>query len=253
MKTLTTPIKIFATLIMLITMASGAQIGTSHPKISIMQINSIEISRKTWISETPQNIKETLKIIKGEAIISERYVQEAQQIINDLGKPLRIERKTITIDQEEEMLTRTNSINQAEIAPSGIIGYNKEEIASLRKIIAELSILFWVKEKNEISRILVSPKIDWKTTTNYEDSKGEWQQNLENGWTSFIPGGAIISKPIKILDKTARIGERSCITKANFSTKSSMTNFLISLFARLLIEVASLTDIGALFQSFAGV
>jgi len=99
----------------------------------------------------------------------------------------------------------------------------------LKKIIADLSIVFWVKEKNEISRILISPKIDWKITTNYEDDKGEWQQNLENGWTSFIPGGAIISKPVEVFKKTARIGERSCITKANFSTESSMSSDIIKI------------------------
>ena len=229
MKNLSSTLKVIASIIMLVTAASGAQIGTSHAKVSIMQINSIEISRKTWISENPQDIKEIVKIIKGPAIISERYVQEAKQIINDLGKPLRIEKNTITTNQEKEMLTRTDSINPVEISQTGITGYKEEEEKYLEKLIADLSIIFWIKEKNEISRILVSPKIDWRITTNYEDSKGEWQQNLENGWTSFIPGGAIISKPVEVFKKTARIGERSCITKANFSTKSSMTSDIIKI------------------------
>merc|ERR1712030_19743 len=130
------------------------------------------------ISETSQNTKTILRIIKGPAIISERYVQETQQIINDIGKPLRIEKNTITKEQEEELLSETNTIDPTEIAQTGMAGYKEEEEKMLKKIIADLSIVFWVKEKNEISRILISPKIDWKITTNYEDDKGEWQQNF---------------------------------------------------------------------------
>ena len=215
-------------LLILFTVASGAQIGTSHTKISIMQINSIEISRKTWISEKPVNeLQQTLKTIKGSAIISERYVKEAHQIVTELGEPLRIEKNTITEEQEETLLNERNTIDPADIIPTGTIGYKKEEINSLKKVIADLSLEFWIKENNELSRILVSPKIDWTVTTNYEDSKGEWKQYMENGWTSFIPGGAIISKPVEIFEKTTRIGERSCITKANFSTESSMTTDII--------------------------
>ena len=227
-------------LLILFTAASSAQIGTSHTKISIMQINSIEISRKTWISEVTQTEQqETLKTIKGSAIISERYIQEAHQIISELGKPIRIEKNTITKEQEKTLINELNSIDPADITPTGTAGYKEEEINSLRKVIADLSLIFWIKEKNEISRILISPKIDWTITTKYEDSKGEWQQNLENGWTSFIPGGAIISKPVEIFEKTARIGERSCITKANFSTESSMTTDIIKLEK---IEKTTLTE-----------
>merc|ERR1712030_126731 len=138
--------KIFLSIIMLITVASGAQIGTSHEKISIMQINSIDISRKTWISETSQNTKTTLRIIKGPAIISERYVQETQQIIKDIGKPLRIEKNTITKEQENELLSETNTIDPAEIIQAKVSGYTEEEEKMLKKLIADLSIVFWVKE-----------------------------------------------------------------------------------------------------------
>merc|ERR1712030_165871 len=137
---------IFLSIIMLITVASGAQIGTSHEKISIMQINSIDISRKTWISETSQNTKTTLRIIKGPAIISERYIQETQQIIKDIGKPLRIEKNTITKEQENELLSETNTIDPAEIIQAKVSGYTEEEEKMLKKLIADLSIVFWVKE-----------------------------------------------------------------------------------------------------------
>merc|ERR1712030_254279 len=60
-------------------------------------------------------------------------------------------------------------------------------------------------------------------------NNGEWQQNMDNGWTSFIPGGAIISKPIKIFKKTWGIGERSCITKTNVTTTSTMEADVIKL------------------------
>merc|ERR1712105_468002 len=45
----------------------------------------------------------------------------------------------------------------------------------------------------------------------------------------FIPGGAIMSKPMEIFEKTTRIGERSCITKTNVTTKSTMTADIINL------------------------
>merc|ERR1711984_20091 len=42
-------------------------------------------------------------------------------------------------------------------------------------------------------------------------------------------GGAIISKPIEIFKKTTRIGERSCITKTNVTTTSTMEADVIKL------------------------
>ena len=123
-KNLTAPVKISIILIMLIAMASGAQIGTSHPRISIMQINSIEISRKTWISEIPQNIKETLKIVKGPAIISERYVQEAQQIITDLGKPLRIEKNPPRVIMEMWITRLTMELLENYLLLRGFVFFN---------------------------------------------------------------------------------------------------------------------------------
>ena len=78
----------------LFTVVTGAQIGTSQPEISIMQIDSMTIKRTTWITEEIQNDQEsTLKIIKGTAIISERYVQEADLIALGLIKSLNIEKK----------------------------------------------------------------------------------------------------------------------------------------------------------------
>ena len=43
-----------ALIVFLITVATGAQIGTSHKKISIMQIDSMKISRTTWITTEEQ-------------------------------------------------------------------------------------------------------------------------------------------------------------------------------------------------------
>ena len=77
----------------LITAASSAQIGTSHSEISIMQIDSMKISRKTWITEETQaGPQKILKIAKGTAIISERYIQEAQTIASELGDPVNIKK-----------------------------------------------------------------------------------------------------------------------------------------------------------------
>ena len=195
-----------------------------------MQIDSMKISRKTWITEEiqagPQKI---LKIAKGTAIISERYIQEAQIIASELGKPINIEKNTISKKQEKTLLTETNTVDQSEITFTDTTGYKEEERNSIEETIAQISVVFWIKNKNELSRIQISPEVAWEITSNYEDKKGEWQQDMENGWTSFIPGGAIISKPIKIFGKTNRIGERSCITKANFTTKSTMTTDIINL------------------------
>ena len=49
-----------------------------------------------------------------------------------------------------------------------------------------------------------------------------------DGLVSF-PFGAIISKPMEIFKKMTRIGERSCITKTNVTTKSTMTADIINL------------------------
>merc|ERR1712030_123682 len=217
-------------LIALSLMTASAQIGTSHNKISIMQIDSMKILRKTWITadiqEGPMRI---LKVVKGDAIISERYIQEAQLIASELGKPIKIENNIISKEAENTMLTEFNSIDQSGISMSNDEGYNFIERQALEKIIARISVGFWIKENNEISKIQVSPKITWKITSDYEDSNGEWQQNMDNGWTSFIPGGAIISKPIEIFKKTTRIGERSCITKTNVTTTSTMEADVIKL------------------------
>merc|ERR1712105_31595 len=128
----------------------------------------------------------------------------------------------ISKDVEKTMLTEFNSIDQSGISISNDEGYNDNERQSLEKIIARISVVFWIKENKELSKIQVSPKITWKITSDYEDSNGEWQQEMENGWTSFIPGGAVISKPMEIFSKTTRIGERSCITKKNVTTTSTM-------------------------------
>ena len=80
---------------------------------------------------------------------------ETQQIIKDIGNPLRIEKNTITKEQENELLSETNTIDPTEIAQTRISGYKEEEEKMLKKIIADLSIVFWVKEQNEISRILM--------------------------------------------------------------------------------------------------
>ena len=116
-----------------------------------------------------------------------------------------------------------SSIDQSEIIIASTQGYNEEEKQFIAKIIADISLVFWIKNKNELSKIQISPEIDWKSTSKYKDIGNEWQQKMENGWTSFIPGGAIISKSIQIFGKTTRIGERSCITKTSFSTNSTMT------------------------------
>merc|ERR1712015_168593 len=225
---------------LLVTVASSAQIGTSHSKISIMQIDSMKISRKTWITtETQTGPQKILKVLKGNAIISERYIQEAQMIASELGKPINIEKNTISRELEKTMLTEFNSIDQSEISISNDEGYNDKERQSLEKIIAQISVVFWIKENNELSKIQVSPKITWKITSDYEDSNGEWQQNMENGWTSFIPGGAIISKPIEVFKKTTRIGERSCITKTNVTTTSTMEADIIKLSQS---ETATITE-----------
>ena len=188
------------------------------------------IKRKTWITDEPQIGQEkTLKIIKGTAIISERYIQEAHLIASGLMEPLDIEKNTLSKAQEETLLNEMSSIDQSEIILTSAQGYNDEEKQSIARIIADISLVFWIKNKNELSKIQISPKIDWKTTSQYKDTEGEWQQDMENGWTSFIPGGAIISKSIQIFGKTTRIDERSCITKANFSTDSTMTADKINL------------------------
>jgi hypothetical protein len=184
----------------------------------------MKISRKTWITEKTQiGQQKILKTLKGSAIISERYTQEAQMIASELGMPINIERNPISEEEEKTLLTELNTIDQSEITITNIAGYKETERNSIEKTIAQISVVFWIKNKNELSRIQISPEIAWEITSNYKDINGEWKQNMENGWTSFIPGGAIISKPIDTFGKTYRIGERSCITKANFTTKSTMT------------------------------
>ena len=75
-----TAMAILGLLSLMITMISGAQIGTSQSEISIIQIESIILKRSTWLTEENENKKETIKIIKGQAIISERYIEEAHLI-----------------------------------------------------------------------------------------------------------------------------------------------------------------------------
>ena len=73
-----------------------------------------------------------------------------------------------------------------------------------------------MKNKNQLSKVQISPKIDWRSTSEYKDIENEWKRKNDNGWTNFIPGGAIISKPIQIFGRITRVGERSCITKTKF-------------------------------------
>ena len=90
-----------------------------------MQIDSMKISRTTWITtETQEGPMKILKVLKGDAIISERYIQEAQMIASELGKPINIEKNMISKDLEKTMLTELNSIDQSEISISNDEGYN---------------------------------------------------------------------------------------------------------------------------------
>ena len=133
------------TLAFLITVASSAQIGTSHSEISIMQIDSMKISRKTWITEETQaGPQKILKIAKGTAIISERYIQEAQIIASELGDPVNIEKNTISQEQEKIILTEMTAIDQSEIALTKIAGYKEEEKRSIEEIIAQVSLVYWI-------------------------------------------------------------------------------------------------------------
>merc|ERR1712030_193784 len=123
-------------LIALSLMTASAQIGTSHNKISIMQIDSMKISRKTWVTaETQEGPMRILKVIKGDAIISERYIQEAQMIASELGKPINIEKNTISQEQERTLLIEMNSIDQSEITLTGTAGYKEEEKQSIEETI----------------------------------------------------------------------------------------------------------------------
>ena len=138
-------------LALLITVASSAQIGTSHSEISIMQIDSMKISRKTWITEETQaGPQKILKIAKGTAIISERYIQEAQIIASELGDPVNIEKNTISQEQERTLLIEMNSIDRSEITLTETSGYKEEEKQSIEEIIAQISLVFWIKNKNEL-------------------------------------------------------------------------------------------------------
>ena len=153
------------------------------------------IKRTTWITEETQNGQEnTLKIIKGPAIISERYVQEAHLIARELIEPFNIEKNKLSREQEETLINEMSTIDQTEIEPPHSQGYNDIEKESIAKIIADISLVFWIKNRDELSKIQISPKIDWKTASQYKDTQGEWQRNMGNGWTGFIPGGAIVSK-----------------------------------------------------------
>lgn len=156
-------------------------------------------------------------------------MQEAHLIARGLIEPSNIEQNTLSREQEETLISEMSTIDQTEIEPATGQGYNDMEKESIAKIIANISLVFWIKTRNELSQIQISPKVDWKVTSQYKDTQGEWQQNIGNGWTGFIPGGAIISKSMPIFGKPARIGERSCITKSNFSTESTMTADKINL------------------------
>ena len=77
----------------------------------------------------------------------------------------------------------------------------------------------------------------------YADFEDEWQQRTD-GWTSFIPGGAIISKPMNIFNKNVRIGERSCITKEKVSTNSTMTADYIHITDAKETQINAICEIG---------
>ena len=80
-------------MIFMLTLVSGAQIGTQQAKVSIIQMESVTITRKTWLTEeTKKGQEETIKTIKGSAIISERYVQEAHLLANNLLPPINMEK-----------------------------------------------------------------------------------------------------------------------------------------------------------------
>ena len=112
-----------------------------------------------------------------------------------------------------------STIDTSEIETPSSQGYNDIEKQTIARIIANISVVFWIKKRNKLSKIQISPELDWKVTSKYKDTHGEWQQNLKNEWIGFIPGGAIISKSMEIFGKSTRIGERSCITKSNFTTE----------------------------------
>jgi len=61
---------------------------------------------------------------------------------SELGKPVNIERKMISKELENTMLTKINSIDQSEISISDAKGYNDKERQSLEKIIAQISVVF---------------------------------------------------------------------------------------------------------------
>ena len=161
-------------LLSLVTIISGAQIGTSPTGISVIQIDSMALKRTTWITEeTLEGQKETLKTIRGSAIISDRYANEARNIAYGLSRPYNIEQETISAIEEKELINNKSTVNLSEIQPPSIKGYNEQEKEAITKIIADISLVFWIKEDNELSRVLISPQLDWKVTSDYKDISGE--------------------------------------------------------------------------------
>ena len=121
------------------------------------------------------------------------------------------------------MMKERNMILPSQIKIKQNEGYTGKEQETIANIIADLSVEYWIQTEGKISKILIYPQLNLKVILKYKDNKGEWQQNLDNGWIRFTPRGTIISKELQIFGHTIRVGDRSCIIKFSitFSTESS--------------------------------
>ena len=71
-------------------------------------------------------------------------------------------------------MNEMSSIDQSEITLTSAQGYNDVEKQSIAKIIADISLIFWIKNKNELSKIQILPKIDWKITSQLDTVISTW-------------------------------------------------------------------------------
>ena len=110
----------------------------SQSKVEVTQIDAMMISGESWIVESkqasePANDNRILKTMKGPAILSERYTQQAIIIAKELTKTSKLNANSITEKESKRMVKKREKIAPSDTVIKSPDCFTKKEQKSIKK------------------------------------------------------------------------------------------------------------------------